>query len=75
MIDLMAAREQVIEKYPELVINSVGKIEKGWIFSFKSRDEKKLRISPVFVAENDGRIETFFPIEHQAELRNYKKVL
>lgn len=75
MIDLMTAKEEVSKKYPELRIDSVGKIEKGWIFSFKSRDGKNLRISPVFVAENDGRIETFFPIEHQVELRNYKKVL
>ena len=75
MIDLMAAREKVIEKYPELVIDSVGKIEKGWIFSFKRRGGKNDRISHVFVEENDGRIETFFPIEHQVELRNYKKVL
>lgn len=40
MIDLMAAREKVIEKYPELVIDSVGKIEKGWIFSLKVGVEK-----------------------------------
>lgn len=74
MINLEKAIDIVNDKYPELLISTVGSINGGWIFSFESQERKKLRISPVFVSERTGEIEVFFPPNHTEELKDYNKI-
>lgn len=74
MIDLCKAIEEIKNKYPDLEIVSTGRIEKGWIFSLGNKEGKKLRIAPIFVSEENGSMEIFFPPEHQEELQNYQVI-
>lgn len=71
MIDKHEAARIVNERFPELKIATVGKIEQGWLFSLESADGNRLRISPILVSEENGEASVFFPPLHLDEMMNY----
>ena len=72
MIELKNAIEIIHKKYPEMRISCIGTSENGWIFSFVDAEGKGMRISPLFVSNQNGEVKVFFLPDHKEECKNIK---
>lgn len=69
-MNMEKACERVLEKMPDMRINSILQLDSGWVFSFCNAQGQGAIISPMLVKKETGEITDFFPPDHLDELED-----